>query len=218
MCGCCSRSPTRDPKILIVTDKLLTGYDAPLLYCLYLDKPMRDHVLLQAIARVNRPYVDAQGVQKRVGLVVDFVGVLRELKKALQFDSEDVERRDRGPRPPAATTSSQKIAQAEGRLSRCRRRRRRRRAAGARSSMAASSSPKPRKAFFEAYKDIENLWEILSPSPELRRPHRHLQAAGAALRRGAQRLCRQGRLRRRSRLQDAPADRAERHAGADSAA
>ena len=44
-----------DPKILIVTDKLLTGYDAPLLYCMYLDKPMRDHVLLQAIARVNRP-------------------------------------------------------------------------------------------------------------------------------------------------------------------
>src|SRR6202023_1359794 len=51
---------------------------------------MRDHVLLQAIARVNRPYVDANGVQKRVGLVVDFVGVLRELKKALQFDSADV--------------------------------------------------------------------------------------------------------------------------------
>src|SRR5690606_31274235 len=81
------KRPAEDPKILIVTDKLLTGYDAPLLYCLYLDKPMRDHVLLQSIARVNRPYVDANGVQKRVGLVVDFVGVLRELKKALQFDS-----------------------------------------------------------------------------------------------------------------------------------
>ena len=71
----------KEPKILIVTDKLLTGSDAPLLYCLYLDKPMRDHVLLQSIARVNRPYVDANGIQKRVGLVVDFVGVLRELKK-----------------------------------------------------------------------------------------------------------------------------------------
>ena len=84
---CCSRSRTEQPKILIVTDKLLTGYDAPVLYCVYLDKPMRDHVLLQAIARVNRPYVDDEGVQKRVGLIVDFVGVLRELKKALQFDS-----------------------------------------------------------------------------------------------------------------------------------
>ena len=79
-----------DPKILIVTDKLLTGFDAPLLYCMYLDKPMRDHVLLQAIARVNRPYVDANGVGKPIGLVVDFVGVLRELRKALQFDSSDV--------------------------------------------------------------------------------------------------------------------------------
>jgi type I restriction enzyme R subunit len=81
----------KEPKILIVTDKLLTGYDAPLLYCLYLDKPMRDHVLLQAIARVNRPYVDKEGFQKRVGLVIDFVGVLRELKKALLFDSSDVD-------------------------------------------------------------------------------------------------------------------------------
>jgi type I restriction enzyme R subunit len=71
-------------------DKLLTGYDAPLLQCMYLDKPIGDHVLLQAIARVNRPYVDANGVQKRVGLVVDFVGVLRELNKALQFDRADV--------------------------------------------------------------------------------------------------------------------------------
>ncbi|WP_205904944.1 type I restriction endonuclease subunit R [Deinococcus sp. S9] len=53
------KKPAENPKILIVTDKLLTGYDAPPLYCLYLDKPMRDHVLLQSIARVNRPYVDA---------------------------------------------------------------------------------------------------------------------------------------------------------------
>src|ERR1700730_1117234 len=84
------KKPAENPKILIVTDKLLTGYDAPLLYCMYLDKPMRDHVLLQAVARVNRPYEDGEGVRKRVGLVVDFVGVLRELKKALQFDSDDV--------------------------------------------------------------------------------------------------------------------------------
>ncbi len=116
-----------DPKILIVTDKLLTGYDAPVLYCMYLDKPMRDHVLLQAIARVNRPYVDAEGIQKRIGLVIDFVGVLRELKKALQFDSSDVERRDRRPRS-ADARSSRQDREGKGRLSRCRRRRRRRRA------------------------------------------------------------------------------------------
>lgn len=54
-------------------------------------KPMRDHVLLQAVARVNRPYVNKEGIQKKVGLVIDFSGVLRELKKALQFDSSDVD-------------------------------------------------------------------------------------------------------------------------------
>ena len=84
------KKANENPKILIVTDKLLTGYDAPLLYCMYLDKPMRDHVLLQAIARVNRPYVDANGDSKRIGLVVDYVGVLGALEKALRFDSADV--------------------------------------------------------------------------------------------------------------------------------
>ena len=55
------RKPDEEPQILIVTEKLLTGYDAPILYRMYLDKPMRDHVLLQAIARVNRPYEDKIG-------------------------------------------------------------------------------------------------------------------------------------------------------------
>ena len=63
------------PKILIVTQKLLTGFDAPILYCIYLDKPMRDHVLLQAIARVNRPYEDDDGLIKPYGFVLDFVGI-----------------------------------------------------------------------------------------------------------------------------------------------
>jgi type I restriction enzyme R subunit len=78
------------PKILIVTEKLLTGYDAPVLYCMYLDKPMRDHTLLQAIARVNRPYEEEGSVRKPVGFVVDFVGVFENLKKALAFDSDVV--------------------------------------------------------------------------------------------------------------------------------
>lgn len=78
------------PKILIVTDKLLTGFDAPLLYVMYLDKPMRDHALLQAIARVNRPYEDDEGLKKKCGLVVDFVGIFDKLEKALAFDSEEV--------------------------------------------------------------------------------------------------------------------------------
>ncbi|MEW6040246.1 MAG: HsdR family type I site-specific deoxyribonuclease [Elusimicrobiota bacterium] len=78
------------PKILLVTDKLLTGYDAPILYCMYLDKPMKDHTLLQAIARVNRPYEDEDGLKKPSGFVLDFIGIFERLEKALAFDSEVV--------------------------------------------------------------------------------------------------------------------------------
>jgi len=160
------KKPAENPKILIVTDKLLTGYDAPPLYCLYLDKPMRDHVLLQSIARVNRPYVDAEGVRKRVGLVLDFVGVLRELKKALQFDSNDVNgviedldvllqdflQRIAQVRADYLETDAEGAA--DERLERL--------------VFGRFLDPDARKAFFEAYKEIEALWEILSPSPELR--------------------------------------------------
>ncbi len=84
------RKPDELPKILIVTEKLLTGFDAPILYCMYLDKPMRDHVLLQAIARVNRPYEDEDGRKKPSGFVLDFVGIFDKLEKALAFDSQDI--------------------------------------------------------------------------------------------------------------------------------
>lgn len=83
--------PEKNPKILIVTNKLLTGFDAPILYCMYLDKPMRDHVLLQTIARVNRPYEDAEGRKKPAGFVLDFIGIFSKLEKALSFDSDDIE-------------------------------------------------------------------------------------------------------------------------------
>lgn len=85
------RKPDELPKILIVTEKLLTGFDAPILYCIFLDKPMRDHVLLQAIARVNRPYEDDVGRKKPSGFVLDFVGIFDKLEKALAFDSQDIE-------------------------------------------------------------------------------------------------------------------------------
>jgi type I restriction enzyme R subunit len=82
------------PKILIVTEKLLTGYDAPVLYAMYLDKPMRDHTLLQAIARVNRPYEvdegDGRETRKPHGFVLDFIGIFDKLEKALAFDSEEI--------------------------------------------------------------------------------------------------------------------------------
>jgi len=73
------------PKILIVTDMLLTGFDAPMLQTMYLDKPLKEHRLLQAIARTNRPY---KGV-KEAGLIIDYVGILRELKRAFRIYSED---------------------------------------------------------------------------------------------------------------------------------
>lgn len=79
------------PKILIVTEKLLTGYDAPILYAMYLDKPMRDHTLLQAIARVNRPYENEErNMKKPHGFILDFIGIFDKLEKALAFDSEEV--------------------------------------------------------------------------------------------------------------------------------
>jgi type I restriction enzyme R subunit len=83
--------PGEQPKILIVTEKLLTGFDAPILYAMYLDKPMRDHTLLQAIARVNRPYED-EGAElvKPHGFVLDFVGIFDKLEKALAFDSDEI--------------------------------------------------------------------------------------------------------------------------------
>ena len=82
---------TEQPKILIVTEKLLTGFDAPILYAMYLDKPMRDHTLLQAIARVNRPYEnEAAEMVKPHGFVLDFVGIFDKLEKALAFDSDEV--------------------------------------------------------------------------------------------------------------------------------
>lgn len=79
------------PKILIVTEKLLTGFDAPILYAMYLDKPMRDHTLLQTIARVNRPYEnEALEMVKPHGFVLDFIGIFEKLEKALSFDSDEV--------------------------------------------------------------------------------------------------------------------------------
>jgi type I restriction enzyme R subunit len=74
-----------DPlKLLIVTAKLLTGFDAPILQAMYLDKPMRDHTLLQAICRTNRTYGDT----KKHGLIVDYLGVFDDVAKALEFDEK----------------------------------------------------------------------------------------------------------------------------------
>ncbi|MCV0401224.1 MAG: type I restriction endonuclease subunit R [Nitrosopumilus sp.] len=74
--------------ILIVVDMLLTGFDAPILQALYLDQGLKEHTLLQAIARVNRPYGD----KKTHGLIVDFWGISENLAAAYQmYDDADVQ-------------------------------------------------------------------------------------------------------------------------------
>lgn len=80
------RDPKDPLKVLIVTSKLLTGFDAPILQAMYLDKPLRDHTLLQAICRANRPY----GEEKTHGLIVDYLGVFDDVAQALQFDEKGV--------------------------------------------------------------------------------------------------------------------------------
>ena len=74
-------------KLVIVTAKLLTGFDAPVLQVMYLDKPMKDHTLLQAICRTNRLY----GQEKTHGLIVDYIGIFDDVAKALDFDEKNVQ-------------------------------------------------------------------------------------------------------------------------------
>ncbi len=152
------------PKILIVTEKLLTGYDAPILYCMYLDKPMRDHVLLQAIARVNRPYEDATGLTKPYGFVLDFVGIFERLEKALAFDSDVVASaiqnidvlkqlfatlmREQAPTYVPLTKGWDDKAKER--------------------AIGYFEEKETRDTFFKLYKQLQNLYDILSPDAFLR--------------------------------------------------
>jgi type I restriction enzyme R subunit len=80
-----SKDPT---KILIVVDMLLVGYDVPVVQVMYLDQGLREHNLLQAIARVNRPYDES----KTLGWIIDYSGITKELHEALQeFEDQDIE-------------------------------------------------------------------------------------------------------------------------------
>jgi type I restriction enzyme R subunit len=156
----------QQPKILIVTEKLLTGFDAPVLYAMYLDKPMRDHTLLQAIARVNRPYEnEAQEMVKPHGFVLDFVGIFDKLEKALAFDSEEVnaivkdlqllkllfqnKMEQKAPEYLALIEQNFNDKDVDNLIEHFR-------------------DPARRKEFFKEYKEIEMLYEIISPDKFLR--------------------------------------------------
>lgn len=77
------KNPDDELQLVIVRDMWLTGFDAPSMHTLYIDKPMKGHNLMQAIARVNRVYKDKPG-----GLIVDYLGIAADLKKALAFYSD----------------------------------------------------------------------------------------------------------------------------------
>jgi type I restriction enzyme R subunit len=80
------RDPSDPLQMLIVTSKLLTGFDAPILQTMYLDRPIRDHNLLQAICRTNRTYPN-----KDHGLIVDYLGIFDDVAEALDFDEKEVQ-------------------------------------------------------------------------------------------------------------------------------
>ncbi len=154
-----------EPKIFIVTDKLLTGFDAPILYCMYLDKPMRDHVLLQAIARVNRPHEHDPETQKPCGLVVDFVGIFEKLETALAFDSdivsgviEDLDMLFDRFRELMTGPAQEYVKLCRGPID----------DKTVERAITTFFEQEKREDFYKFYRQIETLYEILSPSPDLR--------------------------------------------------
>jgi len=154
------------PKILIVTEKLLTGFDAPVLYAMYLDKPLRDHTLLQAIARVNRPYEnEALEMVKPHGFVLDFVGIFDKLEKALAFDSDEINAIVKDIQLLKVLFQNKMEQQAPAYLGLIR--------FGFNDRDVDAliehfRDPERRKAFFKEVKEIEMLYEIISPDSFLR--------------------------------------------------
>ena len=154
------RDPNDPLKLIIVTAKLLTGFDAPILQAMYLDKPARDHTLLQAICRTNRTYGDS----KTHGLIVDYLGVFDDVAKALEFDEEGFRRvvgniaklKDQLP------TAVQKCLAYFPGVDR---------SIGGYEGLIAAQECLPnndtRDAFAADYSVVSKLWEALSPDPVL---------------------------------------------------
>jgi type I restriction enzyme R subunit len=156
----------QQPKILIVTEKLLTGFDAPVLYAMYLDKPMRDHTLLQAIARVNRPYEnEAQEMVKPHGFVLDFVGIFDKLEKALAFDSKEINAIVKDLKLLKVLFQEKMQTKAPAYLGLIERNFNDK---DIDTLIEHFRDPERRKEFFKEYKEIEMLYEIISPDAFLR--------------------------------------------------
>ena len=154
----------QQPKILIVTEKLLTGFDAPILYSLYLDKPMRDHVLLQTIARVNRPYEDDDGLVKPYGFVLDFVGIFEKLETALAFDSDvvasciqNIDVLKQLFETMMKEKASDYLPLAEGFDDKAKDK-----------AINHFAEEKARESFFKFFKELQRVFDVISPDPFLR--------------------------------------------------
>lgn len=144
-----------DLQFIIVTAKLLTGFDAPILQTMYLDKSIKDHTLLQAICRTNRLYPE-----KSFGRIVDYFGVFDDAAKALQFDEESIqtvisnlsELRDKLPKAMKETLShfigvDRTLDGFEG----------------LEAAQNAIGNNDKKDAFAKDYKFLSKLWESLSP-------------------------------------------------------
>lgn len=142
-------------KFLIVTAKLLTGFDAPILQTLYLDKSIKDHTLLQAICRTNRLFPN-----KHFGRVVDYFGVFDNMAKALEFDDQSVQQvitnlsevKDKLPQAMADALSHFEGVdrELEG-------------FEGLEAAQNVIDTDEKRDAFAADYKHLTHIWESLSP-------------------------------------------------------
>jgi type I restriction enzyme R subunit len=152
------KDPDKDPKLLVVVDMLLTGFDAPVLKTMYLDRNLNNHNLLQAIARTNRP---ADG--KHNGEIVDYQGVFANLDDALDYGA-DVRDEIERPREQLLEDIEGVIDDLLGlfdgiphdnrqeTLNKC---------------LARLSKPQPKRDFKQGYRELQDLYETLSPDREL---------------------------------------------------
>ncbi|GIK44085.1 MAG: DEAD/DEAH box helicase [Chloroflexota bacterium] len=154
------RDPNDPLQLLVVTAKLLTGFDAPILQAMYLDKPLRDHTLLQAITRTNRTYGD----KKSHGLIVDYLGVFDDIASALEFDEAGFRQvvsdiaNLKAKLPGAMQQCVAYFAGVDRSLS------------GYEGLLAAQEclpTNEVRDAFAAAYSLLSQIWEALSPDPLL---------------------------------------------------
>lgn len=153
------RDPEHPLKFLIVTAKLLTGFDAPILQCMYLDKALKDHNLLQAICRANRVYKD-----KAYGLIVDYFGVFDNVARALEFDDASVRL--------VITNINELKNQLQGAIDKCLTHfhgidRSKQGYEGLLLAQDCLNTNEKRDAFANDYTVLSNMWEALSPDPVL---------------------------------------------------